>query len=467
MPRKSITFRLTLLFTSVSTTVLLLLGVLVGSLVERHFEELDTELLWSEFERIANALAMARSAQELDELPRHHPESLIGNRGMTALIVGPDGRQLYASADARFPDSLLAHAREKSRRPLRWTGPDDRTYRSIASEAKTGIDGAAPAIVAVTTDLEHHEHFMASFRSTLWLVVAAAATLSSLFGWVAVRRGLTPLREIRQRAAAVTASRLDQRLPPDSFPSELAEVAQTLNELLARLQESFRRLSDFSADLAHELRTPVSNLLTQTQVTLSKARSQDEYRNVLASNVEEFERLSRTIEDMLFLAKSDNNLLVPNRERVDLKAEATRVLEFYEAVAEEKDIRMTCTGDGVVSGDKLMLRRAISNLCSNAVRHTPAGGTITIRVDSTAPSSVTLSVENTGESIAPEHLLRLFDRFYRADPSRRHFGEGAGLGLAITRSIARAHGGDASVRSAGGMTTFDVLLPTVSGAGST
>jgi two-component system heavy metal sensor histidine kinase CusS len=459
MPRRSITVRLTLLFASVSTTVLLVLGLLVASLVDRHFEELDTELLWSEFERIANALAMAHSAQELDELPRHHPESLIGNHGMAALIIGPDGRQLYASANARFPDSLRTDTRAKSRRPIRWTGPDNREYRGIASEARTGVGGAGPAVVAVSTDLAHHERFMASFRSTLWLVVAAAATLSTLFGWVAVRRGLAPLRTIRQRAAAVTANHLDQRLSPESFPEELAEVAQTLNEMLARLEKSFRRLSDFSADLAHELRTPVSNLLTQTQVTLSKARSEEEYRDVLASNVEEFERLSRTIEDMLFLAKSDNNLLVPNRERVDLRAEATRVLEFYEAVAEEQGIRLTCTGHGVVSGDKLMLRRAISNLVSNAVRHTPAGGTIAIRIDSSVASALTLSVENTGESIAPEHLPRLFDRFYRADSARRHFGEGAGLGLAITRSVARAHGGDASVRSARGVTTFDLLLP--------
>jgi two-component system heavy metal sensor histidine kinase CusS len=299
---------------------------------------------------------------------------------------------------------------------------------------------------------------MTSFRRTLWLVVAAAAALSGVFGWVAVRRGLAPLRQIRQSAASITANRLDQRLSAD-FPAELAEVARTLNDMLARLEESFRRLSDFSSDLAHELRTPVSNLLTQTEVTLSKVRTEREYRDVLASNVEELERLSRTISDILFLAKSDNRLLVPQREQVDLRVEAQRVLEFYEAIADEKDVRMTCSGAGAVSGDRLMLRRAISNLVSNAVRHAPNSGQVAVRVRENPPASITLSVENTGDTVPVESLPRLFDRFYRADASRRHFGEGAGLGLAITRSIARAHGGDVSVRSADGVTTFDLLIP--------
>lgn len=467
MPRRSITVRLTLLFASVSTAVLLALGLLVGSLVERHFEELDAELLWSEFNRIANVVGRAHSTQELEAIPGQHPESLIGNHGMTALILRPDGSRLFGSSGAGFPESLLAGARTKSPGPILWTAPNGQAYRGIASFAETGVEGTGPVIVAVATDLEHHEQFMSSFRTALWLVVGTAAVLSTLFGWVAVRRGLAPLREIRQRTAAITASRLDQRLSAESFPAELAEVAQTLNEMLARLEESFRRLSGFSADLAHELRTPVSTLLTQTQVTLSAARTSEKYREVLASNAEELERLSRTIGDILFLAKSDNNLLVPNRERVDVRVEAAQVLDFYEAVAAEKGIRLQCTGHGVVSGDKLMLRRAISNLVSNAVRHTPSEGRITVRIDSSAPSSVTVSVENTGETVAPDLLPRFFDRFYRADASRRHFGEGAGLGLAITRSIARVHGGDASVRSVDGVTTFDVLLPVGAAGAST
>jgi two-component system heavy metal sensor histidine kinase CusS len=286
-----------------------------------------------------------------------------------------------------------------------------------------------------------------------------AALLTGFLGWVAARRGLAPLREISRSAAGITASRLDQRLAVASIPVELAEVAQTLNEMLARLEESFRRLSDFSSDLAHELRTPVSNLLTQTQVTLSRTRTLDEYQDVLASNAEEFERLSRTIADMLFLAKSDNELIVPHRERVDLAAEIASISEFYEALVEEKGISLTCSGSGVVHGDRLMLRRAIGNLLSNAVRHTPGKGRVTVQVNDVDNGWSVVSVENTGETIAPEHLTRLFDRFYRVDPSRHRFSEGAGLGLAITRSIAHAHGGEVRVRSESGTTVFEIRLP--------
>jgi two-component system heavy metal sensor histidine kinase CusS len=206
------------------------------------------------------------------------------------------------------------------------------------------------------------------------------------------------------------------------------------------------------------LRTPVSNLLTQTQVTLSKPRSVREYQDILASNAEELERLSRIIADMLFLSKSDNNLIIPHREKVDLIAEVSSLFDFYEALVEDKGISLTYSGKGTVYGDRLMLRRAINNLLSNAVRHTPEGSRIEVRVDSDN-SAIVLSVQNTGETIAPEHLPRLFDRFYRVHTSRQSLGEGAGLGLAITRSIAHAHGGEALAHSERGITTFEIRLP--------
>jgi len=216
---------------------------------------------------------------------------------------------------------------------------------------------------------------------------------------------------------------------------------------------------DFSSDIAHELRTPVSNLLTQTQVTLSKDRNSDEYRDVLVSNIEEFERLSRMISDMLFLAKSENNLIIPHREQLSLRDEVHGLFEFYGILSEDKSIVMTCSGSARVSGDRLMLRRAISNLLSNALRYTPTGGRITVHIDDTGDSLVKLSVENTGVAIPDEHLPRLFDRFYRVDGSRQRFGDGVGLGLAITRSIMRAHGGDAFVRSDQTSTVFELIIP--------
>jgi two-component system heavy metal sensor histidine kinase CusS len=201
----------------------------------------------------------------------------------------------------------------------------------------------------------------------------------------------------------------------------------------------------------------VSNLLTQTQVTLSRARSVAEYQEVLASNAEEFERLSRMIADMLFLAKADNDLVIPHQEEVDLGREVAGLAEFYEALAEEQGIRLAVEGTARVQGDRLMLRRAIGNLLSNAFAHTPRGGAITVRL-SEGGEGPAVTVENSGETIPPEHLPRLFDRFYRADPARQRLSDGVGLGLAITRSIARAHGGEVAVASGNGRSIFTIRL---------
>lgn len=458
--RTSITFRLTLLFSSVSTLVLLLLGLLIGVSMEQHFEEQDMEVLSGKLELARHALEKVRSKKDLDSLPQQLDDSLIGHHALEALVVGPDGRTLFATNGADFPQALLDRlVLGIPTHPTVWKSKQGKPFRGLAARTRTGIDGIPPAVVAVATDISHHEHFMSSFRTTLWSVVILAALLTGVLGWAAVRRGLAPLQAIKREAAGITAHRLDFRLPTDSIPTELADLAETLNEMLARLEDSFRRLSDFSSDLAHELRTPVSNVLTQTQVMLSKARTSDEYRDVLASNVEEFERLSRMISDMLFLAKSENDLTIPNREAVNLAVEVEGLLEYHGVLAEEKHIELGCVGSGVVWGDRLMIRRAISNLLSNAVRHTPDGGSVTVRIDDSDQRVVKLLVENTGDTIPAEHMERLFDRFYRVDTSRQYLGEGAGLGLAITRSIARAHDGEILGRSGHGITAFELTLP--------
>lgn len=455
---KSITFRLTLLFASVSTAVLLVLGLLIGSLVEHHFEELDMELLGGKLELLGHALEKVHTPAELDALPKQLDDSLVGHHGLSVVILRPDGQRLYATKDASLPLELLASAGKAPLRPTLWTGQDRHAYHGLAAKVSTGIPGVKPAVVGISTDTSHHESFMHSFTMALWAVIGLGTLLTGFLGWVAARRGLEPLREMSRSAADITADHLDRRLSVEAIPVELVEVVQTLNDMLSRLENSFHRLSDFSSDLAHELRTPVSNLLTQTQVTLSKSRSVGEYQDVLGSNAEEFERLSRMIADMLFLAKADNAFNVPHLESVDLAAKVKSLIEFYEALAEEKGLHLSSYGSGIVIGDRLMLRRAIGNLLSNAVRHTPENGRVTVSV-TTFDSAIVIAVENTGETIAPEHLPRLFDRFYRVDASRQHLGDGVGLGLAITRSIARAHGGEVHVRSQIGVTTFEIRLP--------
>lgn len=458
--RKSITFRLTLLFATVSSTVLLLLGLTIGALAERHFEELDMELLDGKLDLIGHALKKVHSQDDWASLPEQLEDALVGHPGLSVVVVAPTGATIFSTPNVQIPSSLLAKSiQQQQLRSAVWQDTQGHAARGLAAEVTTGIPNTPPATIAVSTDLSRHDHFMHPFKMAMWFIVIMAAFITGFLGWVAARRGLAPLEKMRQSADSITANRLNQRLTVAAIPVELAAVAETLNEMLARLETSFQRLSDFSSDLAHELRTPVSNLLTQTQVTLSKARTEEEYRDVLASNAEEYERLSRTIADMLFLAKADNDLVIPAQENIDLRAEANSILEFYEALAEENGVRLSIEGHATVSGDRLMLRRAISNLLSNAFRHTPKGGSLKVRIAKERDGDTTFAVENTGDTIAAEHLPRLFDRFYRADPSRRRDAEGAGLGLAITRSIMRAHGGDATAQSERGITVFTLKFP--------
>lgn len=454
----SLTFRLTMLFALAAALVLFLLGLLIGNSVEQHFEEQDMEVLTGKMELVRHILDQSPEALSGTNLKLQLDNALTGHHGLVVSIHAQDGKPIYANKKAGLPAELLRKSVSEKARPLTWMNGDGMPMRGIVSLIAAGGLGQS-VTVGIATGMDIHEHFMSSFRQTLWSFIGLATAVMGMLGWFVVRRGLSPLQAIKRQASEITANRLDTRLPADAIPLELADLADTLNDMLSRLEESFQRLSDFSSDLAHELRTPVSNLLTQTQVTLSKVRSADDYRDILASNAEEFERLSRTISDMLFLAKADNDQVIPSQESIELAEEVAELLEYYEILAEEKAITLSQSGRGRVTGDRLMLRRAISNLLSNAIRHTPNGGSIATRICHASEGSTVLTVENTGKTISPEHLPRLFDRFYRVDSSRFRTTENAGLGLAITRSILQAHGGDISARSEDGLTSFVLRLP--------
>jgi two-component system, OmpR family, heavy metal sensor histidine kinase CusS len=457
--RLSLTMRLTLLFAAASSIVLLTLGWLIGGSIERHFEQQDRDALAGKLMLAQHVIQRVTSAEDLARLPAQLRDAIVGHHDLAIQVLGPQKEILLASPDIGFPrDWLTDIGRAPGTQLFVWSH-DGHSYRGLAASFPTGVTAWPPLAVAVAVNIEHHEAFMTVFMQTLWLFVAGAAVATGLLGWFAASRGLAPLRAMRERAASVTAQKLDQRLPVEAVPAELADLAASLNQMLARLEDAFRRLSDFSSDIAHELRSPVSNLMTQTQVSLSRPRDAASYRDILESNAEEFERLARMISDMLFLAKAENGLEMTNQERVDLAREVRELFDFYEALAEEKNIRLRLVGQGAVQGDRLMLRRALSNLLSNALRYTPAGGMITVTIAPEANQTV-VSVENSGVTIAPQHLARLFERFYRADPSRQHAtGEGTGLGLAITQAIARAHRGQVSASSAAGHTCFSIQLP--------
>ena len=305
--------------------------------------------------------------------------------------------------------------------------------------------------------MDYHAGFLERFRYTLWLMVLSGTLITAFLGWMAVRQSHAPLHTIVDQIRQVGTDDLNARLSSSAFPRELAALADSFNNMLERLESGFNRLSHYSADIAHELRTPVTSLLTQTQVALTQSRSVDEYREILYSNMEEYEHMAQMITDMLFLAQTDNVLKDTQKIPIDIKQEIQILFDFYEALAEEKNIRLVCHGKATVRADRPMLQRALSNLLGNAIRYTPVGNTVTVQLEHDNKGIITIGVENPGTDIPEEHLEHLFDRFYSADPSRQS--SGVGLGLAIARSIVEAHAGKIAVTSSGGVTCFMIKLP--------
>ena len=273
-----------------------------------------------------------------------------------------------------------------------------------------------------------------------------------------LRRGLQPLRKMAAHAALVRPDKLEQQLDTQDAPSELLPLIQAFNAMLARLQEGYSRLSQFSTDLAHEFRTPVSSLLGQSEVMLARPRSTEEYKQLVMSNMEELERLSRMIDSMLFLARAEREQMRLQKEAVSIEIETQRLCEFFEGMAQERSLTFDCQARGVVMADAQLLRRALGNLLSNAIRH--AYQDSVIQLSSTEQDGhVVLSVTNTGATIAPAHLPHLFDRFYRVDAARSDSAESTGLGLAIVNAIMPLHQGHASVSSHDETTCLSLYFP--------
>ncbi len=462
MRRQSLTLRLTLLFAAGSMAVLVVLGYLVGVSVQQHFVEIDRDELLGKVELVRHILAKTHTSADFQAIPTRMDDAFTGHPHLFVRISEAGGRLLFATEHASFPDDLfpltLASAQSGAPDIVNWShGGHD--FRGTRVAVSTPYPEAPLAVVAVAISIDHHVTFLDGFKRKLWISIALCILVTTALGWVAAARGLSRIREMAAVAQSISASRLHDRLDVGTLPAELVGLATAFNEMLARLEDSFRRLSDFSSDLAHELQTPLSNVMTQTQVALSRSRTADEYREVLYSNLEECDRLARTIADMLFIAKADNGLMLPRVETIDVAAEVRGLFEYYDALVEERAITLACTGEGQWRGDRLMVRRALNNLLANAIAHSPRDGCVSVRIERPDAATTSVSIENRGGTIPAEHLPRLFDRFYRVDPARQRTSGGAGLGLAITQSIVRAHGGAIDVTSADGLTMFRMRLP--------
>ena len=292
----------------------------------------------------------------------------------------------------------------------------------------------------------------------LWLALGTGALLAFLLGWAVSQRGLRPVRTLAARAAAIDVQHLHLRLDSAEQVSELRQLSDVLNQMLARLEDGFGRLSRFSEDLAHEMRTPLNNLMGQTQLALQKPRSTEDYEALLASSQEEYERLARMIDNMLFLARAEQLDAVLHREPIALHDAVAQLGDYFEGMAEERGIVLVNEANGTLAADPQLLRRALANLLANALRYGSTNSPVRI-ASQRQGCWANISVTNQGAPMAPEHLPRLFDRFYRCDPSRAEPGDSGGLGLAIVRSIMQLHGGTVRVESSAAGTCFTLRFP--------
>jgi two-component system heavy metal sensor histidine kinase CusS len=300
---------------------------------------------------------------------------------------------------------------------------------------------------------------LANFRNRILFAIALAFVLTALLGYLLLRRGLRPLRKMADHAAAITPARLDSRMDSRDTPVELQQLSDAYNAMLDRLADGYQRLTQFSADLAHEIRTPVGSLMGHCQVALRQPRSADEYQALLASNLEELERISRMVESILFLARADDAQAALNRQPLDLEDELQRVTGYFEGLAEERQMTLQISGNGQLSADPLLLRRALSNLVANAIRYADEGSEIDIRVVDGA-SHRRIEVENQGPVLSESALGKLFDRFYRGDASRHQSSDSNGLGLAIVAAIMQLHRGDVAVsQTTPGRICFALVFP--------
>lgn len=316
----------------------------------------------------------------------------------------------------------------------------------LSAAAELGRGGGERQI-QVALDVSPEEAFLQRYRRDLAWAVLFGVLFSVGAGAFVARHGMRPLAELTRATDRISASQLHERIAGEGWPKELASLANGFDRMLDRLEDSFKRLSQFSADLAHELRTPINNLRGEAGVALSQSRTPEEYRRTLESSLEEFERLTRLIDNLLFLARADSPSTGVVRENFDARLATEAVCEFYEALKEDYGIELECDGKGNVNADPILFRQALSNLLSNALNHTQRGGKVRVEVQEINGSGLELRVTDTGRGISSEHLPHIFDRLYRADPARSQHPDGAGLGLAIVKSIMTLHDGSVSVQS--------------------
>lgn len=371
--------------------------------------------------------------------------------GVRLRVIGSRGRIILQSPGMDLPlpqpadivqDKQVADRRGTLQPRFRTIESNGETFRTLTEP----LPGGQRLQIAVASTASRA--LLLRYRESITFILAVSIILSAVLGYVIAQSGMRPIEQIAATAERIRSSTLHERLDFDGLPAELAALANTFNLMLDRLEYAFLQLSQFSADLAHELRTPVGNLRGEIEVALSRPRSDENYREILGSALEECTRITRIIQSLLFLARAEMADEPPALETMTLAHEIATVIEFYQPMAAEVHLVLV---DDVAPGiiirfDRILLQQALGNLISNAITHTGADGRIVVKALQRA-EQVIIHVEDTGRGIAPEHLPHVFARFYRADRARSHGGGHLGLGLAMVRAIMDLHGGHVTIES--------------------
>ena len=413
--------------------------VLIDSL-DREDDELlqrriaDVENLLSQSHD--DVLAMENLLRSIESTSVETPVISISLR----LSLG-DGKAVFSSTTSKsipWPKTSELGSREDSDENGEW-----RFITKIA-----GRTGPNVAIIQAALDRKHESNMLGRYRKQLYTVIFIAMIVCAVGSYIIARRALEPLRALSKLAEGICATQIEQRLIPDGYSAELRQVAIIFNSMLDRLQLSIGRLSDFSGNIAHELRTPIHRLRGEVEVTLSAERSKDTYVDTLGSCLEEAGKLSGLVESLLFLARADQPKSLLSQETLDVRSELLTIVEFFEASADDSNVcvQIRCDDSVSIKADRSLFQRAIGNLVANSLSHTKAGDSIMIEV-SLSPSFCTVSVKDTGAGISESDLPFVFDRLYRGRTQLRHFDAGHGLGLCIVKSIVEMHGGNVSIES--------------------
>lgn len=458
----SLTQRLTLLFAGVAALVFAVTGIYLYQALARQLEIRNDVELVGKLQQLRHLLSEVSDTAAIRDDPHRFHDVTIGTEGLRLRISDKDGRMLAGVGDVPNQPVVVMAAGSPAADAIRdWHMSDGGHGRVLAAWVRLGPNAlGSRVLVVLARENPQRMRLLQDFRIKLLIALGTAVAVMTLLGFVVARRGLAPLGQVTSAAGRITPSQLDQRLDIAQAPAEIADLARAFNHMLDRLQDGYERLSQFSADLAHDLRTPISNLMVESQVMLARPRTVEEYQTLLASNIEEYERLARMAESMLFLARADNAQIALRREELNMAHELARVAEYFEGVAEEAGVTLKVNATGTLNADPVLLNRALSNLIANAIRYTPRGGVIRVAAQPRADGGYSIAVANPGIGIAPQHLARLFDRFYRTDSARTGSEVASGLGLAIVKAVMLLHRGEVRVNSSSnGETIFELVLP--------